>query len=139
MIEPVLRSGRAGVCGIDPREMYRSSRQRALQFGAQSGREEPSGLLDQDRHLVTNQSDIAVGIGDESEARAVAATGHETKRVLHLDNDLIAPTTTESPSCAMRESDQARGQTRQTDTQHLDRGPPTLPWGDHRRTRRRLH
>ena len=68
-----------------------------------------AGPLDQHRHLVADEADVAVGGGDHGQARAVADAGHEDEGVLHLDDDLVTGAAAEAAGRAVGESDEPGG------------------------------
>ena len=56
----------------------------ARRSGVRTGR-----LVNEHGHLVTHESDVALGRSDDGEARAVADAGDEQKRVFHFDDDFV--------------------------------------------------
>ena len=95
------RSGRTAGFEGGPRRGDRSSWQCALQFGSQLRRQEWAGLVNEHGHLVTHESDVALGRSDDGKARAVADARDEQKGVLHLNDDFVNATSTEPTSCAV--------------------------------------
>src|SRR5262245_4024091 len=86
-----------------------SPRQCSLQLGAQRGREHVTGPGDQHRHLVADQTDVAVQRGQDGQARAVADEHDEQEALLHLDHGLVDPAAAEVARGALGQAGQAGG------------------------------
>src|SRR6266568_2913446 len=71
------------------KQPLRSSRQRRLQFCTQLRCQHIPGACHQQRHLITDQPDVARRRGQHGQARPVAHRHHEQEAALHLDDGLV--------------------------------------------------
>ena len=67
------------------------------------------GLVDQDRHFVADEPDVAVGVSHHGKAGTIADFGDEQKRMFHLDDDLMDPASAKTPCSAVGQADEPRG------------------------------
>ena len=66
-----------------------SLRKSALELGAELGGQDGAAALDEQGHLVADETDVAVRGGHDGETRSVGDAGDEQERVGHLDDALV--------------------------------------------------
>ena len=78
-----------------------------MQLRAQLRGEQLADAVDQERHLVADQADVAARGGEHGKARAVADAHQQHDPAIHLDNCLNDATRVEATRRALGEADQA--------------------------------
>ncbi|MEZ5343111.1 MAG: hypothetical protein R2706_17215 [Acidimicrobiales bacterium] len=71
-------------------------------------------FFDENRHFVGDEADVATGVGDNGEERAIGDTGNEEEGVLHFNDDLVDGASPESPGRTVREANEAAGDSGET-------------------------
>src|SRR2546421_6691725 len=77
----VRTKGAGGVSG--------SAEQAALQLGAEVGGQDAACAVDEERHLVADEADVALGVGEYGERGAVGDGHDEHEAAFHLDDGLV--------------------------------------------------